>query len=217
MLVEKEYQIYLNEALLWICTFSFSCSWLDWPPSRGPTKTGTLCIEKSLRRIHSSDSYDHCPHWSKQWHIKLLITQPSLERCHVFRMNWWIAIWSMLVAEYCQPIFAELEVTFLEQNVRAHSCDYSLIAFDERVTFWLQRVRSLPCVCVYVALCVRRFAYNHYAIAHAYNAANAHTHKTVTGHFEAKKLTFSSKAIGVQSCVELQSFSDCCTVDLVRV
>ena len=27
----------------------------------------------------------------------------------------------------------------------------SLIAFDERVTFWLQRVRSLPCACVYVA------------------------------------------------------------------
>ena len=28
--------------------------------------------------------------------------------------------------------------------------NYSLIAFDERVTFWLQRVRSLPCACAYV-------------------------------------------------------------------
>ena len=51
---------------------------------------------------------------------------------------------------------------------------YSLIAFDERVTFWLQRIQSLPCACVYVALFVRRLAYNHYAIAHAYNAANKH-------------------------------------------
>ena len=29
---------------------------------------------------------------------------------------------------------------------------YSPIAFNERVTFWLQRVQSLPCACAYVAL-----------------------------------------------------------------
>ena len=52
--------------------------------------------------------------------------------------------------------------------------DYSLIAFDERVTFWLQRIRSLPCVRAYVALFTRRLAYNHYTITHAYNAANKH-------------------------------------------
>ena len=51
---------------------------------------------------------------------------------------------------------------------------YSLIAFDERVSFWLQRAQSLPCACAYVALFARRLAYNHYAIAHAYNAVNAH-------------------------------------------
>ena len=51
---------------------------------------------------------------------------------------------------------------------------YSLIAFDERVTFWLQRVQSLPCACACVALFACRLAYNHYAIAHAYNAANTH-------------------------------------------
>ena len=55
---------------------------------------------------------------------------------------------------------------------------YSLIAFDERVTFWLQRVWSVPCACAYVALFARRLRYNHYAIAHAYNAANAHTQGT---------------------------------------
>ena len=29
---------------------------------------------------------------------------------------------------------------------------YTLIAFDKRVTFWLQRAGSLPCVCVFAAL-----------------------------------------------------------------
>ena len=52
--------------------------------------------------------------------------------------------------------------------------DYSLIAFAERVTFWLQRAWPLPCVCAYVAFLRMRLEYNHYAIAHAHNAANAH-------------------------------------------
>ena len=30
---------------------------------------------------------------------------------------------------------------------------YSVIAFDERVTFSLQRTRLLPCACVFAALC----------------------------------------------------------------
>ena len=64
---------------------------------------------------------------------------------------------------------------------------YSLIAFDERITFWLQRVRSLPCACAYVALFACRLAYNHYAIAHAFNAANTHA-KVVTRRVEAKNL-----------------------------
>ena len=51
---------------------------------------------------------------------------------------------------------------------------FSLIAFDERVTILLQRIRSLPCACAYVALFARRLTYNHYAITHTYNAANAH-------------------------------------------
>ena len=30
--------------------------------------------------------------------------------------------------------------------------DYTPIAFDERVTFWLQRAGSLPCACLFAAL-----------------------------------------------------------------
>ena len=73
---------------------------------------------------------------------------------------------------------------------------YSLIAFVERVTFWLLRIRSLPCA--YVALFARRLAYNHYTIAHAYNAANAHAQGSDRAHW-SQKVTLLSKAIGVYS------------------
>ena len=73
-----------------------------------------------------------------------------------------------------------------QYNARYWYVDYTLIAFDER-TFWLQLVRSLPCACAYVALFARRLAYNHYAIAHTCNAANAHAQGSDRA-VEAKKL-----------------------------
>ena len=51
----------------------------------------------------------------------------------------------------------------------------SPIAFDERVTLWLQRVGSQPCACAYIALFAHKLAYNHYAIARALIAANTCT------------------------------------------
>ena len=78
----------------------------------------------------------------------------------------------------------------------------SLIAFNERVTFWLQRVRSLPCVCAYVTLFARRLAYNHYAIAHAYNAANTHAQGSDRSRW-SQKVTLSSKAIGSIETLEI--------------
>ena len=65
--------------------------------------------------------------------------------------------------------------------------DYTLIAFDKRVTFWLQLVGSLPCACAYVALFARKLTYNHYTIAHACNAANAYAQGSDRA-VEAKKL-----------------------------
>ena len=62
---------------------------------------------------------------------------------------------------------------------------YTSIAFDDIVTFWLQRAGSLPYACTFAAL---------YACARAYTQAYAqimqhtHTHKAVTGRVEAKKL-----------------------------
>ena len=42
---------------------------------------------------------------------------------------------------------------------------------------------SLPCACVYVALFAHRLTFNHYAIAHAYNAANAHAQDSDRAHW----------------------------------
>ena len=56
---------------------------------------------------------------------------------------------------------------------------YSFIAFDERVTFWLQRIQSLPCASAYFALFVRRLGYT---------MQQTRTHKAVTRRFQAKKL-----------------------------
>ena len=73
---------------------------------------------------------------------------------------------------------------------------YSLIAFDERVTFWFHRVRPLPCACAYVALFARRLVCNHYAIAHVINAVNAQAQGSDRGRW-SQKVTLSSKAIVV--------------------
>ena len=79
------------------------------------------------------------------------------------------------------PLTSDNPKTFLISQYR-YILTIVLIAFDERVTFCLQRVRSLPCACAYVALFARRLAYNHYAIAHAYNAANAHAQDSDRAH-----------------------------------
>ena len=50
---------------------------------------------------------------------------------------------------------------------------YSPIAFNKRVTFWLQNIQSLPCACVYAELFTHSLTYNHYALAHAHTPANA--------------------------------------------
>ena len=55
---------------------------------------------------------------------------------------------------------------------------------------------SLPCARAYVALFARRLAHNPYAIAHAYNAANAHAQGNDRVYL-SQKVTLSSKAIGV--------------------
>ena len=37
----------------------------------------------------------------------------------------------------------------------SHCSNYSLISFDERVNFWLQRIWWLPCACVYIDCIIR--------------------------------------------------------------
>ena len=76
---------------------------------------------------------------------------------------------------------------------------YTLIAFDERVTFWLQLVEALPCACAYVALFACRLGYNHYAIAqHAMQ--QTHTHKAVTGRLKEKSYSHVEGNQSIYSC-----------------
>ena len=77
---------------------------------------------------------------------------------------------------------------------------YSLIAFDERVTFWLQCIRSLPCACAYVALFASRLAYNHWCKCTLIQCSK----HTRTRHCQgsdpvrwSQKVTLLSKAMGV--------------------
>ena len=51
---------------------------------------------------------------------------------------------------------------------------YTPIAFDERVNFWLQLTRSLPCACAFAALYVCAIAELFYASLRANNATYAH-------------------------------------------
>ena len=68
---------------------------------------------------------------------------------------------------------------------------YTPIAFDERVTFWLQRARSLPCACAFAVLyayCMRVRLHNGYTQAYEQIMQHTDKHKAVTGRVEAKKL-----------------------------
>ena len=123
--------------------------------------------------------------------------------------RWWISFSRVCICStglglWCIPtsspcISQRLQMLIFHRNfaskVGSQAKDYSLIAFDERVTFWLQRIRSLPCACANVALFARRLV-NHYAIAHAYNAANAHAQGSDWACW-SQKVTLWSKAIWV--------------------
>ena len=54
----------------------------------------------------------------------------------------------------------DFEISLTRPGLGLRLRAYSLIGFNGRVTFWLQRVRPLPCTCAYVALFARRLVYN---------------------------------------------------------
>ena len=67
-----------------------------------------------------------------------------------------------------------------------HGAVYSLIAFDERVSFWLQRARLLPLVCLCCIVCVCDCVIV-IREPHVQLMIHTHTHKAVTVSVEAKK------------------------------
>ena len=87
---------------------------------------------------------------------------------------------------------------------------YSLIAFDERVTFWLQRVQSLPCA--YVALFACRPTRITITQSHTHTMQQTHAHKW-PGALKPKSYC-RVEGIGVkqilwryQACVTLENFN----------
>ena len=88
-----------------------------------------------------------------------------------------------LCAEVCKRKAGHIDVDLVlvqhRENALWHSCPIlyyfmqwrpsktpSPIFFNERVTFWLQRVRSLPCACAHVALFASRLAFITQSHAH---------------------------------------------------
>ena len=80
---------------------------------------------------------------------------------------------------------ANLHYSFEYNHISYHS----LTAYDERVTFWLQRVRSLTCA--YVVLFACRPMRITITQSHTHTMQQTHVHKAVTGCIEAKKLLYS--------------------------
>ena len=116
--------------------------------------------------------------------------QSHMHRLHIF------------IFPACLHIICKVSI-FPPYKVRNETCflktqHISLIAFGKRVTFLaLTHLVTALCMCVFiVALSARRLAYNHYAIAHAYNAANMHAQGSDPTRW-SQNVTLSSKAIGV--------------------
>ena len=83
--------------------------------------------------------------------------------------------WQWYVAFYAHQISAAVFLHLHQRSKHVHSQSVAIspTAFDEKVPFWLQCVRSLPCVCarmlhyLYVGL--------HITIAQYHNAVNTRT------------------------------------------
>ena len=97
-----------------------------------------------------------------------------------------------------------LNQDFMIKDQNNHQNDhrvYTPIAFDERVTFWLQRAGSLSCACAFAALHACAIAYWLYASLRAMpTCAHAH-HKAVTGRPDALKPKSYSLVEGNQTIV----------------
>ena len=77
--------------------------------------------------------------------LKIAIYNNNQSKCIYFLLQqFYVAFLSHLMSS----IMNTIQITVY--------CRYSPVAFDERVTFWLQRVQSLLCACAYDALFVRK-------------------------------------------------------------
>ena len=121
------------------------------------------CISHFAFRLFS------CLSWSERWH-KYTMSILIQNRASVLIYS----TTTVMAKNLCC-------VSYVNISLHVYN-NHSAFAFDKRLTFWLQRIWSLPCACTYVALFACRLSYNH----HTSIQCNKNTHKAGTGVLKPK-------------------------------
>ena len=93
-------------------------------------------------------------------------------------------LWVNMITNFKQTTVGNYKVN--RMLIKQEKC-YTPIAFDERVTFWLN-VPGHCLACVRLLHCMRVRLRNGYTRAYAQIMQHTYTHKAVTGRVEVKKL-----------------------------
>ena len=116
---------------------------------------------------------------------------------------------------FCRSCFSKINMMQI-YTTPLNTTIFLTIVCLRRESNFLASTRPVTALCVCCIICVQAHAYNHYAIPHAYNAANARAQGSDRAHW-SQKVTLSSKAIGVtnpmevswryQACANLENFN----------
>ena len=96
---------------------------------------------------------------------------------------------------FCRSCFSKISMMQI-YTTPLNTTIFLTIVCLRRESNFLASTRPVTALCVCCIICVQAHAYNHYAIPHAYNAANARAQGSDRAHW-SQKVTLSSKAIGV--------------------
>ena len=106
---------------------------------------------------------------------------------------------------FCRSCFSKINMQIYTTPL--NTTIFLTIVCLRRESNFLASTRPVTALCVCCIICVQAHAYNHYAIPHAYNAANARAQGSDWAHW-SQKVTLSSKAIGVTNPMEVSSLCE---------
>ena len=107
---------------------------------------------------------------------------------------------------FCRSCFSKINMMQI-YTTPLNTTIFRTIVCLRRESNFLASTRPVTALCVCCIICVQAHAYNHYAIPHAYNAANARAQGSDRAHW-SQKVTLSSKAIGVTNPMEVSSLCE---------